>query len=358
MSEQESMTERELAEQLRTSLYSGEPRSVGEALAVADEEEVETPPVEEEPAPEEPPVVVADEPVQEEAPQADQPQQPEVAAEPVEEEGEPVEDEETDPNVVWATKKYGDDPAKWAKAAFDMEQHISRLAGEKKEAEELAVQWYEYSQQVEANQPQVQLPLSAQEEQWADQAMTNPVQYAFQAAMNGNMQLYNAIIERVAYQDPRQASAVETQVRLQVMAAAEAEEQEQANGQPPDLTASLGAAVARAGIDVQTYGEPMMEKIEELGEFSPYVQAILGENEEAREMALRAVYDMVRATTLSTRKVRDTDRDEKIRRETQLRKEAAGVVTGGGSRNPQPPKSPMMEAMQKEWQARGQWREE
>jgi hypothetical protein len=357
--EQEGMSERELAEWFTEEVALGtQPRSVSEALAAADSEATATEPVVDEPTPvvDEAPVVVEDEPVQPTPPGEEEPVEPEALPEGEVEELPAEPEDEGDPNVVWAKKKYGDDPAKWAKAAYEQEQHISRLAGEKKEAEEMAVQWYEYSQQVEQQQPQVQMPLSAKEEAWADQAMTNPVQYAYQAVLNGNLQLYNAIIERVAYQDPRQASAVETEVRLQVMAAAEAEEAN--NGEPADLTAALGQAVQRAGIDVKVHGQAMMEKIADLGEYSPYVQAILGENEQAREMALLAVYDMVRSGTLTTRTVRDESRDEKIRREAELRKEAAGVVTGGGSRNPPQPSSSFMDAMQEEWRNRGQWSSE
>ena len=107
---------------------------------------------------------------------------------------------EGDPHIVWATKKYGTDPDRWAKAAFDQERFISALAQDKKQAEEAAMQAYAYAQQVEANAQSGPggMPMSAQQEAWVEQSLSNPVGYAYQAAMSGDAQLYNAVIERVA----------------------------------------------------------------------------------------------------------------------------------------------------------------
>jgi hypothetical protein len=344
--EQESLSERELAEELQQSLFSGEPRSVGEALAAADEPET---PVEEE-GPE-----VVDEPVQPEAPAPEEPVEiPQAPGE----EGEVEELEaEDDDNVVWAKKKYGDDPAKWAQAARAQEQHISRIAGEKKEAEELASQWYEYAQEIEqsaSRQTQMQMPLSSQEEMWIEQAATNPYGYARQAALQGNVQLYQAVLTRLAEDNPGLAAQVGAQVQMEMAQMAQTEQQ-QNGAQQPTLAESMGDSIQRLGIDLSTYGEPMSAKVGELGEYHPYVQAILEGDPRERDLALMAVYDLVRTGSLTTRKVRSQEREEQIRQEAELRRQAAGVVTGGPTPGPQPNQSPFMEAMEEEWRNRGQW---
>jgi hypothetical protein len=361
MSEQESVSERELAEQLRNELFSGEPRSVGEALAAA--EEAPEPPVETPPEPPAtPPVVVTDTPEQPE-PQADAPTEPadelgEPTDEPTEVE-EPEEGEEDDPNVVWAKKRYGDDTAKWAKGAREQDQHISRLTNEKKEAEQLAVQWYEYAQQAEAAAQSAQtqgMPMSAAEEAWVEQAMANPYQYARQAAMNGNVNLFNAVLARVAEENPGVAASIGTQVQMEMAQYVAAQDNGQQQAAPP-LDQTLGASFARLGIDLAEAGPSMMEKVAEMGEYHPYVQAILNGDDAQRDLAVQAVYDLVREGQFTKRRVREDDREATIRREAELRREAAGVVTGS-PHTPPPPTSGLLDAMEAEWRARGQWSEE
>jgi hypothetical protein len=365
MSDQESMSEKELADYLAESVYSGQPRSVGEALAAAD---AATEPAEELPeAPDEPTPVAAPPVVVEDVPY-DRDTEPDVLdaelpPEPVTEpEVEDIdEDTETDENVVWATKKYGDDPAKWAQAARHQEQHISRLASEKKEAEELASQWYEYAQAAEADaaqQQQVGMPLSAGEEQWVEQAMANPMQYAMQAAGSNNFPLYQAVIARVAEENPMLAANIGAQVQRAMEAQAYAEQNGGQQLPQPTLAESLGGSIQRLGIDLDTYGEPMSAKIGELGEYHPYVQTILEGEPGARDIALMAVYDLVRSTAMSTRKVRSEERENQIKHEAELRRQAAGVVTGGPRASEVPQKSGFMSAMEQEWRARGQWSDE
>ena len=125
------------------------------------------------------------------------------------------EDEDTreDDNVVWARKKYGEHPEKWARAAYDMEQHISRLTREKRESDELATTWYEYAQQIEATQQQqlgASMPLSSQEEEWIERSLLNPLEATRQAAYGGRVQLYNGVIERVASENPGLAASIGT----------------------------------------------------------------------------------------------------------------------------------------------------
>jgi hypothetical protein len=348
--------ERDLEEFLVESgaLNPDEPRSVGEALAAADEtEEVEETEVVEDapthaPLPgekREPPSPVEQKPVEEK---------------PEEEEAE----EEGDPHVVWATKKYGKDTERWAKAAYDQERFISQLASDKKQAEDTAAQAIEYARQVEANAQSgpAGMPMSAAEEQWVEESMANPVGYAYQAAMSGNMQLYNAVIEKVAEIDPTMAANVGTQVQLtmhQERSRLEAEHAAAAaqNGQGGDFNTELGASFQRLGIDVNRYGEAMWQKFEELGEYNRYTLAVLGGDAIQRDIAVQAVYDLVRAGQTTTQRVADTQREEQIRREGELRRGAASVVTGAPHVDT-PKQSPFFDAMEEEWRRRGQWSDE
>jgi hypothetical protein len=358
MSEQDSMSERELAEYLAESVYTDQPRSVGEALAAADTlENAQEPEPQEQEEPEGPPVVVEDVPTERDTGEGQE--EPEVAATPEgepEAEGEEL-DTEDDEHVVWAKKKYGDDTAKWARAAYEQEQHISRLAREKQEAENLAGEWYEYAQNIQQEvqqQSQMGMPLSASEEQWIENSLVNPYQAAQQAAMQGNFSLYNGVIARVAEENPMMAGQIDSQIRQELQQLA-AQEQQQQNGAPQQ---KLAESIQRLGIDLQTYGDPMAAKIGELGEYHPYVQTILGGDPNARDIALMAVYDLVRSTAMSTRKVRSEERENQIKHEAELRRQAAGVVTGGPQAQEQPSQSPFLTAMEEEWKARGQWSDE
>jgi len=61
---------------------------------------------------------------------------------------------------------------------------------------------------------------------------------------------------------------------------------------------------------------------------------------------------------MSTRRVRSEERENQIKHEAELRRQAAGVVTGGPHQEPPPQQSPFMDAMEAEWRARGQWADE
>jgi hypothetical protein len=283
---------------------------------------------------------------------------------PTEEETEEEETEEGEPHVVWATKKYGNDPEKWARAAYEQEQFIGRIATEKKNAEEMAQQAIAYAQRVEAEAQGAAssaMPMSAAEEQWVEESMANPAAYAFQAASQGNGQLYNAVLERVAMENPAMAANIGTQVQMalnQELARADAERQAhiaaQQNGGMGDFNTEMGQSFQRLGINVQSHGQAMWEKVDELGEYHPYTLAILGGDPVQRDLALQAVYDLVRAGQTTTRRVADTEREEQIRREGELRRNAAGVVTGA-PHVPPAKQAPFLDAMEQEWRRRGQW---
>jgi len=357
MSEQESVSEKELAQFLQNEVFSGKPRSVGEALRAEAPPEPEAPPEAEPPSPEgEPPVVIQDAPPDRQLP----PEEPEAPSEEpgVEpEEGEEPE-EEGDVHVAWATKKYGDDTAKWAKAAYDLEQITTRLGNQNREKDQLllqANQYIESREQEYAQQQQMGMPMSAQEEAWVEQSLSNPLEYARAAAFQGNFSLYNGVLQRIAEENPMLAAQIGTQVQMDLQQAAQ---QEQQNGQPPPLDQLLGATFQRLGLDINEVGPAMAEKIGELGQHHPYVEAILWGDPGQRELAVQAVHDLVRAGAQHKRVIRNTERDEQIKREAELRKEAAGVVTGAPHVPPQPTQPSFLSAMEDEWKARRQWSEE
>ena len=98
-------------------------------------------------------------------------------------------------------------------------------------------------------------------------------------------------------------------------------------------------------------------KIGELGEYHPYVQAILEGDPRQRDLALMAVYDLVRTSSMSTRKVRSDEREEQIQQEAELRRQAAGVVTGGPTPSRRRRSSPRSwPRWRRSGRQRGQWR--
>lgn len=333
------------------------------AGALSGKPEAEAPP---EPAVEE--EVVHDEPPGHEPPVEDvtptPPTSPAEGEKPPSEEEATEEPSEDDEHVVWATKKYGKDTSQWAKGMHMQEQHISRLATEKQEAEDIARQAIEYAQQVEAQaQSQVQssLPLSASEEQWVENSMANPAAAAYQAARSGNVQLYNAVLEAVAETDPGTAGQIGAQVQFALqeeMRRAESERAAHAQAaQPGDFNTELGQSFQRVGVDVQKYGQAMWEKLEELGEYHKYTLAILGGDALQRDLAVSAVYDLIRQGETTTRRVVDSEREAQIAREGELRRDAASVVTGSPHAVPAQ-ESPLLAAMTEEWKRRGQWSDE
>ena len=218
-----------------------------------------------------------------------------------------------------------------------METHISRLTDEKHASDELAAQWYEYAQQQQQQQNMTgALPLSAQEEQWIENSLANPIEFARQAAFNGKVQLYNGVMERVAMENPSLAAQIGAQVQIELQQYVQQAEQ-QAQPQQQPLEQTLAHSLNRLGIDFEREGPKMSQKIGELGQYHPYVNAILNGNDSERDLALQAVHDLTRATTFSSRQV---ERQKAVQQEEELRREASVVQTGGMQPPPQRAESP------------------
>jgi len=325
---------------------TGNARSPREAAMAVEEQE--RPPGEDAPivvpdAPPEPSPVPSELPAPTEEPETEE-----------EEEGrdEPPEDE----GVVWAKRKYGDDVSleKIARAAYDQERHISQLSREKREADELAASWYEYAQQVEAQaqqQTQTGMPLSAQEENWVEQSLMDPLGYARTAALNGKTQLYQGVINRVAEENPGLAASIGTQVQMELQSYAQ--QQQAQPEQAQTLEGALAHSFNRLGLNLEKDGPRISQKIGELGEYNPYVRAIMEGDDGQRDLALRAVHDLVRATNFTPRQVQQ---QANIAQENEMRRDAASVQTGGLAPPAQAaPASPLLQGMEEEWKRRGQW---
>lgn len=301
-------------------------------------------------------------------PLPDEEDHPPAAEETLEEETppDPEEDDPENTHVSWAQKKYGEDTDRWARGLYEQEQMISRLGAEKRHAEEVATEAIKYARQVEASAQSgpMGMPLSASEEMWVEQNMANPSGAAYQAARAGNVQLYRAVIERVAEDNPQMAADIGTQVQLALAEEArqyQAQQQQQAaaaqqNGGQGNFQAEMAQSFQDLGIDVSRYGPAMNEKVAELGEYHPYTLAILGGDRVQRNLALQAIYDLVRQGSVVTRRVTDQSREDQIRREGELRREAASVVTGS-PHVAAPKQSDFFSAMEDEWRRRGQWRD-
>src|SRR5262245_23199705 len=299
-----SVSERELAEDLQSELFSGAPRSVSEAVEAADE-----------------PITVEDAPPDTRWDTEEAPKPPPVAAEPeVEPDVEDTEeDTEEDENVVWAQKRFEETlPPRIAKILRDQDQMISRQGSQTKEAQDLAVHYYEESQALQEQmqqQHQMGMPLSSQEEEWIERAaMTNPLQAARDAAYQNNVPLFNALINRVAEDNAGFAGNIAAQVQMEMAQYAQQQQYAQ-QAQPEDFQQSLGQTFQRLGIDLAKYGEPMQDKVQELGKHHAFVQAILEGDDQMRELGVQAVYDLVREGRVTKRRIRDESREEQLKRE-------------------------------------------
>lgn len=267
------------------------------------------------------------------------------------EEDTPVEDE----YVAWAKRTYGEDPAQWAKAAREKENHVQRVAREKQAAEQNAQEWAEYAQAIESQSRRSAsaMPMSTAEEEWVESAVLDPIGRARDAAYSGNIPLYNAVINRVAEEDAGLAARVGTQVQMELAQYAQMEQAQQQRTQPT-MEHQLASSFERLGIDLAANGPGMSAKIAELGEFHPYVQAILNGDDIQRDLGVQAVHDLTRASTLTTRRVSPA-----VQQENEMRREAMVVQQGGITPPPQAPKRPpLLEAMKQEWREAGQWSDE
>lgn len=354
--EQESVSERELAEYLAENVFGQQPRSPGEAAAAADD--VPDP----EPDPEPPPGEIT---VTDTREQPEQPEEPETAPAPEpdltgaeEAAQEPEGDAELeDENVVWAKKRFGDDTEKWAKILRDQDRMVSSLGAEKKQAEAYAQQAIEYAQAVEAQAQQSaqQMPFSQQEEDWVERSLTDPLGYARAAAYNGNVPLFQAVLGRIAQEDAAYAAQVGSQVQIEMAQLVQEQEQQQNGQQQQPLDQALMESFQRLHLDPEEAIAAITEQVQLRTEDDPYRIALLAGDPWTRDMAVRAMVELAGSGNVVRR--RDDQRAQRIKREGELRREAAGVVTGS-PHTPPPKQNPFLESMTDEWRARGQWSDE
>jgi hypothetical protein len=182
-------------------------------------------------------------------------------------------------------------------AAYDQERFISTISAEKKQAEVIAQNAIEYAQQVEMQaqaQTSMAMPLSASEEAWVEESAANPAAYAYQAARVGNVQLYNAVIENVAMENPAMAAQIGTQVNMSLQQEM-AEAQQAAPQQNGDHRTSPPTSNSPSGGSASTSSSTAMRCGEfGLGQYHPYTLAVMGGDPMQRDLAVSAVYDLIR----------------------------------------------------------------
>lgn len=261
----------------------------------------------------------------------------EVAAIPVEEAVEtemdpdliPEAEEEEEPYVAWARKQYGEDldlnnpdVAKLAKAGFEKE----KLLGKKSEEAKILQQEREareLQEQIDAlNEPG---NLTPEEDSWVDEAVmsADPSAWARNALEQGRPDLYASVLDRwstLGPQEARQARILHGNV-LQII---------QSQPSPTEsYTQALGRTFLDLGLNLETHGAVILQKVEELGANHPDVQGMMSQDPDMRRMATRHIYDLVAQGRTTVAKARTEDVVAKRVQEETLRQKAAGIEQGG-----------------------------
>ena len=170
-------------------------------------------------------------------------------------------------DVDWAKRKYGADVTleKVARVAFEQEQLVSRLGSKAKENEGLAAEWYQYAQSLEAQLQRAPtgMPMSSAEEQWVEKLDLEPGA----GRDPGEDVRQRSVVPRGDQPDRAGGPRRRRSGRLLCRdgRAEQAARPARAVPQNGETRESLvGASVARLGIDLARYGQPMMQKIGEL----------------------------------------------------------------------------------------------
>lgn len=312
-----------------------EPKSVGEAIQAATEEEE----------------------VEEEAPE--DPVEDEGEAELQEEGREEVEDsaeeevEEVEEYVAWAKKKFGEDTdlssdtaQKLAKSAYEQEKMIGKQAAETKAAREAAER-----AELQAKIDALQTPgnLTPEEDSWVDEAISSadPGEWAYNALQAERPDLYASILNRwssMGETEAAQARRLDAAV-LQMVTAPQPSQEE-------SYASALGQTFQEIGLNIESHGPIVLAKAEELGPSHPSVAAMMSPDPTIRQLGARNVFDLAMQGKTTVRKAKTDDEVENRVKEEQLRQKAAGVTTGKPHVE-QPKKSTFWEGFDAELAERG-----
>jgi hypothetical protein len=255
------------------------------------------------------------------------------------EEETPVEDE----YLVWARKQYGDDldPDKLARAAWEKEKLLGQKSQNEKRLEKEA-QEREIQARIDfLNTPGV---LTDEEDMWIDEAVASadPSAAADALLQEGRADLYGAFVSRWVQQgDAAAREALQHRDRVMEWV-----------GQPQpteseSYASALGQTFLALGMNIDTDGPMVLQKLDELGGSHWAVEAIQSPDPVRRADATRAVVELIRAGQTSVRKARTDDVVQQRVQEEQLRQGAAGI-TNGGPRVEQPKRSPFWEEFETE----------
>ena len=190
--------------------------------------------------------------------------------------------------LVWAKKKYGDEHGEVGQAACDQEQHISRSPPRRRRPRNWRASGTSTPSRSSSRQQQTQMGCRSQRRRSSGSSSRSPTRCSPRAGRAaGNVNLYNGVIARIAEENPLLAAQIGTQVQMELQSLAAAGAGRAAGAAREQALSASSAASASTS---RRKGETMSEKIAELGEYHPYVQAILGGDDGQRDIAIQAVY--------------------------------------------------------------------
>ena len=219
--------------------------------------------------------------------------------------------------------------AKLAQSRFEAERMVGRSQAELQEQRRLMEE--ESAQRRIASLSQ-RADLNEEESDWVDGAVESqdPAAYAIAALENDRRDLYGAILDRWATQGEGE-SARARDLHARVV---------QAYSQPaPDPQAEFQQALAQSfqavGLSVAQHGQTILAKASELGDANPFVQGMMSQDPNVRQMAVRAVWDLAQ-TQVTVQK--EAQNDDVAARVAEERLREAAAVVGNGTVHQTPPK--------------------
>jgi hypothetical protein len=273
----------------------------------------------------------------------------------LEDDGQTVTLDEEEPYVAWAKKQFGEDidldsdtAQKLAKSAYEKEKMLGKKAEETRSLQ-MEREQRELQEQIDAlNAPG---NLSREEDTWVDEAVMSgdPSEWARNALEQGRPDLYSSVLDRWSTLGPdeaRQARILHGQV-LQII-----QNQPTAETRQQSYTQALGQTFLDLGLNLETHGTVILQKVEELGSQHPDVIGMMSQDPTVRAMATRHLYDLVASGKTTVAKAKTDDVVSRRVQEESLRQKAA-AIENGGPRQQEQKKSTFWESFDEELSERG-----
>ena len=224
------------------------------------------------------------------------------------------------PNVVWAKKKYGEDPPKWAKAARDQEQlHLAQLLARRRKPRSCGPVVRVRAADRGSSRALTRRGCRSPPRRRAGSSRRWPTRWSTRGRLRcrANVQLYSAVIDRgPRRENPMLAAQIGAQVQMEMQAVAQHEravrarssrhrqavdrrDLRRARDRPPGLRAAMSR---RSGSSAST---------------TPMSQAIMSGDPGSRDLALMAVL-RPRRTSRDDAEGAHAERDERSRRRTSF----------------------------------------